>query len=537
MQFKLISILRKKIKWRPKLSYILLIVNLTVLILPIGGIYFFRFYENELVRQTESELISQASLIAALYKSQLKNILDDDIPYGIKPKITSIKNNDYYQPIPALLDLHNAEILPAETPELSTKFLADKIAITIGKNIDEIIKEAHRTTLASVRVTDYKGIVVASTRGDIGLNFINITEIKKALEGNYNSSIRWRISNEQSPPLSSISRGSNIRVFIGFPIIANDHIVGAIGMSRSPKNILKALNDRKFAVIMLAFGLLSIVTLLTIFTSYTINKPIYSLIKKAQRISKGEKVGNIEFDPHITREITILSQSLSSMAKTIENRSEYIKNFARALSHEFKTPLTSIGGTIEILQEHLENMDIAKRQRFLDNIAEDNLRLRNLVEKLLELAKADVTKPQNEVISNFSEVVTKLSSRYQDLGLNIKIDNHLNSINLQISPEIIETILTNLFDNSLNNGATKVTISYNESDNKIYIKINDNGKGISAQNQDKIFTPFFTTNRENGGTGLGLPIVKSLLNNHNGDIIVNNCSNGASFSLIFLKNI
>lgn len=93
----------------------------------------------------------------------------------------------------------------------------------------------------------------------------------------------------------------------------------------------------------------------------------------------------------------------------------------------------------------------------------------------------------------------------------------------------------NLFDNALQHDADSVHVSVTDNSDKISLVVGDNGKGISQGNKDKIFETFFTTKRADGGTGLGLGIVQSLLTTHNGDIRVLECDNGAKFEIKFLK--
>ena len=76
-----------------------------------------------------------------------------------------------------------------------------------------------------------------------------------------------------------------------------------------------------------------------------------------------------------------MSQSFSEMARSLEHRSEYIRNFAAHVSHEFKTPLTAIQGAIELLEEHSHDMPAEQRARFLHNISLDAERLKRLVDR------------------------------------------------------------------------------------------------------------------------------------------------------------
>jgi signal transduction histidine kinase len=101
----------------------------------------------------------------------------------------------------------------------------------------------------------------------------------------------------------------------------------------------------------------------------------------------------------------------------------------------------------------------------------------------------------------------------------------------KIIPEVLEMVFTNLIDNSRQNGADRVEIVVETDGGNVSVLVADNGQGISHANADKIFTPFFTTHRDEGGTGLGLGIVRSLLKAYGGDIELTPADKGAAFTL------
>jgi len=102
---------------------------------------------------------------------------------------------------------------------------------------------------------------------------------------------------------------------------------------------------------------------------------------------------------------------------------------------------------------------------------------------------------------------------------------------LRIDREHLETIFANLCDNALQHGASTFHIGVKLSAEEIFLRISDNGRGISGANKDKIFTPFFTTRRQDGGTGLGLGIIQSLLHAHDGSIRIIDSDTGACFEM------
>ena len=520
-------------KRRYRLRTILLVVNLTVLILPLGSIFFFRIFENLLVRQTEVELISQAAVISSLYKNQIVHSMFDPNSYGKPlPEPALPPEDEKYTPVLPQLDLSDDPVLPprpdGREPEPDSRI--DPIVGTIGKNLSSVLLDTKMTTLSAIKILDYHGNTVAG-QSEIGLSFSQAEEIASALEGKYKSVIRERISDEPPPPIASISRGTSIRVFIAFPVIHENRLWGVVYISRTPKNILKNLYAQKGKVILAGVSIIGLTLLLVYFTSRTISRPVYQLIKQTRGASEGNVTAMQPLDDPVTEEMELLSKSFSQMALSLHERSEYIREFATYVSHEFKTPLTAIQGASELLLEHYEEMSPDKRRKFIENMMQDADRLKLLVARLLELAKAENLTPSRET-ADLSDILNKLKNKFASQGLEFEIKSQPN-YQLRISPEILETALSNLATNSLQNEATRVELDVRQEDHEVILDMRDNGRGIPAGNRDKIFTPFFTTNRESGGTGLGLRIVQTMLEAHSGKIDLGDTPKGTLFTLQF----
>jgi len=516
-----------------RLRTILLIVNLSVLVLPLCSMFFFRIYENSLVRQTETELISQAAFVSSVYKAEIKKLIENNNDYGvIGSDIPELDKNEYYTPIKQQIDLSKNILLPPRPDGIPPNVKSDSKAIIAGNNITEIIKDAQKITLSGIKILDYKGIVV-SGRFETDLSFAHVEEVKSALQGKYTSVIRKRISDEPPPAITSISREANIRVFIAFPIINDDKVWGVVYLSRTPENILHHLYAAKEQVIIAGISILMITVLIVLFSSYTISKPIHQLIANTRKISDGK--GNVidQIESPVTKEIAMLSKCFSEMSITLDERSNYIKEFAAHVSHEFKTPLTSMQGAAELLHEHFDEMSEEERQSFIYNIIKDTNRLKRLVTRLLELARADSISLSDEV-TIVNEVLHNLKQKYSINNLVIAIEIDIDIENkIHISQDNFEEIIINLIDNSIQHGANKISIIVDIIDDKTQIKFIDDGEGISEANRSKIFTPFFTTKRDTGGTGLGLGIIKSLIETYGGSITLGNSSNTTEFILIF----
>jgi len=500
-----------------RLRTLLMIVMLSVLLLPLASLYFFRFYENELIQKTELELITQSAVFSAIYREfKQQNQLEQD---------------GHYTPVTPQLELSKQAILPRRSEAKVVLNYPENFLLgwEAGQKMQNIVLNTQQVTLAGIRILDEHGIVVAG-RTESGMSLAHVDEVQQALSGHYASVLRERVSDEPPPPLASLSRGTGIRVFTAFPMINQEKVIGVVYLSRTPPNIVKYLFEIKQKVFFFAFLLLGMTILIVLFISSRLSRPIRELMDQTQKMIRGE-VETIGVMQHPgTYELAQLSHSFSEMSQILRQRSEYIQQFASHVSHEFKTPLTSMQGTLELLQEHIDDMPKQQQQRFLSNLTGDTERLKNLVKRLLEQGRADALQNSIET-TNIAQVLEQLQVTSQ---LTLIFDKKLLDININIAPAAFESVLSNLIDNSFQHNSTQIKFELIQEKQQIYLNIQDNGSGISTANQQRVFTPFFTTRRENGGTGLGLGIIQSTLKAWGGDIQLKDSKPGALF-IIHLK--
>jgi len=514
------------------ISTILLIVNLMVLALPLGGIVFFRLYENQLVRETEAELIAQSAFVAEIYKREIQNQSSgqgglEDFGLGLeKSRPKSVYK--YYTPQKTELDLATDTMLPPRPDGVVPDVAADDISQRAGRVMDPMLHSAQKTTLAGMRVLDQNGIVV-SGGGETGLSFAHIPEVRTAMTGHYASVIRERVSDNPVPNLRTISRGTGIRIFTAYPIVVGDRLWGVAYLSRTPESVLKYMYDDRAKLILAVVSVVLLTLLIALLTSWTIARPIYRLVDRTRSIAAGDRSTLSQPDIGGTKEIALLSDSFTNMATALEARSDYIKQFATHVSHEFKTPLASIRGAAELLAEHMSDMSEAERQRFIHNIVSDAERMKRLVSQLLQLARADdpaSTVGRTELVKFFTELCTAESQDHIELNLEKMV---VAPVWIAMSEEALHMIVSNLIKNAQQHQATQVRIGLRQEGRVVKISICDNGEGISPANREKIFEPFFTTRRDEGGTGLGLGIVQSILQNHDGSIRLESTSGATCF--------
>ena len=214
------------------------------------------------------------------------------------------------------------------------------------------------------------------------------------------------------------------------------------------------------------------------------------------------------------------------------------KDFAANVSHELKTPLTTIKGFIETLQQMMPDGGGAPDPessvqfgRFLGIIEKNVNRMVRLIEDLLALSRlerlkgTDVQLEIHPLAHSIHKVVRFCADRVQALG--ISMDVHCpDTIAGMVDPTLIEQAVYNLVDNALKYSGEGTTISINAElqDDNMQIQVQDTGPGIDASHLPKIFNRFYRVDkgrsREQGGTGLGLAIVKHIVRYHNGRIEV-----------------
>ncbi|WP_287240157.1 ATP-binding protein [Mesorhizobium sp.] len=492
--------------------------------LPLVGLFFFRLYENQLIRQTEAELIAQGAALAAIHAQEVR---DAGIPaekLGAAVPADSDNPDSPYRPIEPSLDLASDRVL-ARRPA-ATAATVDPAFTAIGARLSGILAETQKTTLAGFRLLDPKGVVIAG-REEIGLSLGAVGEVRAALAGRYASALRQRISDEPPPSLYSVSRGTRVRVFVAMPVAVDGKVAGVVYLSRTPNNIVKHLYGERRKVVLAAIAILGGTLLIGLIFLRTVSRPIYALMERTKRIAAGDRAAIRPLDHHGTREMAELSDAFLEMAEKLHARSDSIQTFATHVSHELKSPLTAIQGAAELLRDSGSAMDEAERRRFSDNIVTDAGRLNLLVRRLLDLARAENLAPSGE--STSLSAALALLPTGDRLALRVEAGGETG---LRISAENAAIVLANLIDNSARHGATLVSITAASAGGKATIQVSDDGGGISPSNRGRIFEPFFTTRRDCGGTGMGLGIVLALLKAHDGTIRLVDSERGARFEII-----
>ncbi len=528
--------------WKPRVRTVLLCVNLSILILPLAGLGILRLYENALLQQTESELTAQAAFVAAAFKaSLLRNFLQSSNQaemdnYRIKLSADHVGAKGQWQPRIPNLNLASDKILPPPPEPIQLSTSINPAVRKAGEEITQIMREAQQTTLAAIRVVDTRAVVVATTGEGLYQSLANREEVLSALKGNFQSMLRQRVSDKPIPPIASISRGARIRVFQTMPVTHQGYVLGAIVLSRTPPGISQSLYKYRSELVIAAGILIAIVLIITAITALTLTRPVEAVTRQAEHVARGKSDPVMPLQRPVTYEVSQLSNAVVQMAEHLDARARYIQDFASQVSHAFKTPLTSMRGAIELLKDHQDEMSNEDKTKFLNNLDKDTEYLQTLVQRLLEMARADTIQP-GQSRTKLLPVIELVAQRSNRLGLDVNITAQSEDSTVIIGADILESILENLFDNTRQHGGKHLDIEFRYETDKTskrqncVIRISDDGPGISAANSRAIFQPFFTTARDKGGSGLGLSVTRSLLRAHHGEIDLMDSTRGTQFEI------
>lgn len=239
-----------------------------------------------------------------------------------------------------------------------------------------------------------------------------------------------------------------------------------------------------------------------------------------------------------TRGVVILAFDVSDKINAEKNRREFTAN----VSHELKTPLQSIIGAAELLEN-----DIIKeedRPHFISNIRKEASRLVDLIDDIIRLSQMDEHMEMEKEEVSLCKIANEVRETLLDAATNknIVIEVYGGDVNMLGVYSLLYEMLYNLCDNAIkyNNPGGYVKIFIEDANNSIILRVEDNGIGISKEHHEKIFERFYRVDKSHskasGGTGLGLAIVKHAVLIHDGKVIVKSKVNeGTVIEVIFDK--
>lgn len=288
---------------------------------------------------------------------------------------------------------------------------------------------------------------------------------------------------------------------------------------------LEAADEREFWFIVIPVVLIVPTAIAIVFLTLTrISKPLLRLVEMAEKITMRDFSTRVEADHQ--DEVGILTNAFTAMAEEIERRYDELESFAYIVAHDLKSPIASIRGLAELLREDLEDRITPDEKDALETIETAAISMNTLVTELLEFARAGKVEFSREPVSinaMLSNVSRELQFYCKERRAKINVQGNLPSI--YCDPIRFAQVWKNLIFNALkynDNPEPTVNISVKTEDGAHRFQIEDNGIGIDPKDYQSIFLPFkrAATEKEYEGTGIGLAIVKRVVDFHRGKIWV-----------------
>ena len=241
--------------------------------------------------------------------------------------------------------------------------------------------------------------------------------------------------------------------------------------------------------------------------------PVYALTTHAKAVKAGQ-INAPRPQYFGTPEFRELGQSVFEMSASLQSRAASVRAFTDHVTHELKSPLTSIQGAAELLQS--PELEDADRIVLCQTVATASQRMNSL---LNDLRRHTIASQSAGVGACFlTDAMPKT------VGLEI---TRVGDLEIPLAVADLNAIFVQLIQNAVAHGADKMDFMWDG----FTLVIADNGEGVERGNQDRIFDPFFTSRRDTGGTGMGLAVVRSLLTAQGGQINLIDTPEGATFEI------
>ena len=314
-------------------------------------------------------------------------------------------------------------------------------------------------------------------------------------------------------------------VWLAIDYLASDYFMALMKEYKiSPTEVHRMFLDATHrSLIWASLGTLILATVLSFVLTRKLLNPLSQMAEITERIAAGDYSARV----HIlsTDEFGQLGTAFNRMADSLRRTEQLRKNLLIDVAHELRTPLTNIRGYLEAMREGL----VAPTSETIASLHEETIRLANLVEDLLQLARAEAStgelRPENVDVRDLSARVLELfRPKFAAKGIQVKTDFSGLKNPVRADPEKLTRVLRNLLENAWQytprGGDVRVCAVGLPTDIKMVFS--NTGRGIAREDLPYIFERFYrgekSRSREHGGAGIGLTIVKELIEAHGGKV-------------------
>ncbi|MDA2118432.1 HAMP domain-containing sensor histidine kinase [Bacillus cereus group sp. MYBK59-1] len=388
----------------------------------------------------------------------------------------------------------------------STKFFSDYNSIyeiRLREYSGDIIN-SFQLKGTELQLLDRNGVVIQSSNGYKVNEKVKIPSL--VLEGDVSHRIVSKKNDEEYLEVLS-------------PFIHQGQTIGILKYSTNLKYVNQKIIDIISGTILIGIIITVIVLIVSKHLANIFIKPIQSIINASSKIAQGTLECEIRED--YPGELGELARSLNHMVKKIDQTTHMKNEFIASISHELRTPLTGIKGWSETLGT-VDSLTEKEIKQGMSIITQETDRLIHLVEELLDFSKLELDYPnlykENILLQELiNESIWQLGMRAEQRE--IKIVSELEEVEITGDRDRLKQVLLNLIDNAIKYSNIKgiITVTLLKQD-QVLIRITDQGIGIAEEHLPYINESFYQVNTKSSGSGIGLAIVKKIVELHNGSI-------------------
>ena len=408
--------------------------------------------------------------------------------------------------------------------------LAQEVAAYRRRPVDAQIWGLHKRTLdLRIYVTDAGGRVVldsgfgpegrgpAAASSAVGEDYSRWRDVYLTLRGQYGARATRSVPGDDA---SSV-------MYVAAPVRDGGRVIGVVTVGKPLATVQQFIDRAQRRILVAGFWLLGLSAAVGVLVTVWMVRAVRQLKSYATQVHAGDRVPV----PKLPGELGDLAVAVDEMRERLEDR-ERLEHTVRALTHELKSPLTAIQGAAELLGDELPAED---RERFAQQIQEQSLRLRDLVDRMLELSRLEgqraIANPKPvALLELIDEVATAHVPLAIQRGVGLVWESRTD-VTLAGEPESLRLLFSNLWSNALDFApeGTAITVSLRRVGPEAVFTLRDEGPGVSDFALPQLGTRFFSLPRPRDGrrgSGLGLAIVRQAAALHGGGVAFEPASPG-----------
>jgi two-component system, OmpR family, sensor histidine kinase CreC len=376
-----------------------------------------------------------------------------------------------------------------------------------------------RTLDYRVYVTDDQGRVVFDSgfrqQGSaVGADYSRWRDVSLTLSGQYGARATREVYSDESTAV----------MYVAAPVRSGDKVLGVLTVAKPMSTVQPFVKRAEQAILIRGAWLLGLSALVGVVVTAWVVWSVRQLRQYALSVELGERLPA----PQLHGELGDLAQAMEGMQERLAGR-EHIENLVRALTHELKSPLTAIAGAAELLHDELPAKD---RQAFAQQIQDQGVRLRVLVERLLDLSKLEQRRSLDhrvelDLATCMRAAITQAQARASQRGVRINTAE-MPKLCAMGEADLLQMALSNLLDNAIDfePSGGEVTLSLHREGKLAVMRVRDHGTGVPDYALSRLGERFFALPRPSDalnteprkGSGLGLAIVRQIISLHGGSV-------------------